>query len=198
MPVTLFVSMCLYIFVSSVTPGPNNMLLAASGLAYGLRRTVPQILGVAIGFLALILVVGFGLGIAIAADSRVQIVLKVVGVIYFIRLTWHLWNAKAPSERQAGTPIKFWEAFFFQFINPKGVLMAVTIIGLFTLPRGDYMYSIFLICLADLVLGVPCSILWAAFGATIRTRFADPIVFERFNKGMAILTGLTTIMLVME
>ena len=195
---TLLLSLVMYLFVTSATPGPNNMLLASSGLTYGLRRTVPQILGVGAGFILLLVVVAFGLGLVIAQDTRVLTVLKVIGVAYFIYLAWKLWHATPGAANDAGSPIGFWQAVAFQFINPKGLLMAITAIAVFTSPGPNYAWSVLVIILADVVVGIPCSVGWAAFGATIRARFNHTDAFTRFNKAMAILTALTAILIVTD
>lgn len=195
---TVLVSLVMYLFVTSITPGPNNMLLASSGLTYGLRRTVPQILGVGAGFVLLLVVVAFGLGIVFAQDPRIMTGLKVVGVGYFIYLAWKLWHSAPSASDPAGSPIGFWQAVMFQFINPKGLLMAITVVAVFTIPGPNYIWSVVAIVIADILVGFPCSIAWAAFGATIRARFSNTDAFVRFNKAMAILTALTAILIVTE
>jgi len=198
MSLTVLASLTLYIFITSVTPGPNNLLLASSGLAYGLRRTLPQILGVMIGFLVVLASAGFGLGVVIAADPRVQTVLKVVALIYFARLTWQLWTTVPNFDGPAGQPIGFFAAALFQFVNPKGVLMAITTIGMFAVPGPDYAWSILIILIVDIFVGTPCSVAWAAFGATVRRRFGNGSAFVVFNRSMAVLTALTAFIMIIE
>jgi threonine/homoserine/homoserine lactone efflux protein len=198
MSAALLTSLTLYIFVTSITPGPNNLLLASSGLTYGLRRTVPQILGVAIGFITLILVVAFGLGVLIAEEPRVLMALKAIAVAYFLYLTWKLWTSKPPESDEAGNPIRFWQAFAFQFINPKGILMAVTAIAVFAAPGPEFYWAVTIIVLVDLFVGVPCSVAWAAFGATIRNHYKGTNAFALFNKAMAVLTALTVLLIIKD
>ena len=111
MPFDLFLGLLVYAFVSSVTPGPNNMMLMASGVNFGFRRTIPHMLGIAIGFFVLLLSVGFGLGALLHAVPALQTALKVVSLLYMLWLAWKIATSSAMGEaRASGQPLTFGQA----------------------------------------------------------------------------------------
>jgi threonine/homoserine/homoserine lactone efflux protein len=136
-----------YTFVMSITPGPNNVMLTASGANFGFRRTVPHIFGVAVGFVVQLLAVCAGLSALFARWPALQGALGWVGAAYLLYLGWRMLGR---SEAQAGRnarPVSFLEAAMFQFLNPKAWVMTVTAATLFLpqelglLLRGGYMES---------------------------------------------------------
>ena len=120
-------------FVSSITPGPNNAMLMASGANFGFGRTLPHLAGVAIGFAILLLAVGLGLGGLFTAFPFLHVVLKVVGAGYLLWLAWKIATAKGVSGKAGGgRPITFLQAVGFQWVNPKGWSMALTAITVYS------------------------------------------------------------------
>ncbi|HOZ35008.1 MAG TPA: LysE family translocator, partial [Tabrizicola sp.] len=115
-----------FAFVTSVTPGPNNMMLLASGVNFGLRRTLPHMLGISVGHSLMVFVLGLGVAGAIQTSPRAGVVLKVVSVGYMLWLAWKIAHAAAPGEgRTGGTPFSFLQAAAFQRVNPKAWAMAL-------------------------------------------------------------------------
>ncbi len=114
-----------YVFVMAGTPGPNNAMLAASGMNFGLMRTLPHIAGICVGITLLMLATGLGLGVIFATVPEAQTALAIVGSIYLVYLAWRIANAGAPSAAEGAKPIGFAEAFGFQFLHPKGWVMAL-------------------------------------------------------------------------
>ncbi len=126
-----------FAFVSSVTPGPNNMMLLASGANFGLRRSVPHMLGISIGHSFMVTMVGLGLGRMFELYPASFIAMKVVSVAYLIYLAWKIANAAPPKAAQAtGKPFSFLQAAAFQWVNPKAWYMAVTAVTNFTPDTG--------------------------------------------------------------
>ena len=130
----LLLALTLFAFVSSITPGPNNLMLMASGANFGFRRTLPHLLGVGIGFTLMIVLVGVGLVQVFDLYPISHQILKVVSVIYLLWLAWKIANAAPPEGdvQSAGTPITFIQAALFQWVNPKAWTMALTAISAYT------------------------------------------------------------------
>lgn len=183
-----------YAFVMSITPGPNNMLLASSGLAFGLSRTWPHILGIPAGVIVQLMLVGGGLGTLFAVEPRVQLVLKAVGTAYLFWLAAKLWRTDTVSDASAAKPISFWQALAFQFINPKSWLIALTAVSAFLHPQSNSVLQLIIICLTFALIGTPCMVVWAAMGATLRRRLSDPTKIRRLNRVLAALAGATGLM----
>ena len=118
--------LALYAFVTSITPGPNNLMLASSGLTFGFRRTVPHIVGILGGCFVLIAVTGLGLGAVFQAEPRLQLALKIAGAGYLLYLAWKFWRAGELKDKGEGRPLTLANAAIFQFVNPKALVMAIT------------------------------------------------------------------------
>jgi threonine/homoserine/homoserine lactone efflux protein len=161
-----------FAFVSSITPGPNNLMLAASGVAFGWRRTIPHMLGVPSGFGLLLLVCGLGVGALIAGSPAAGLLLKLVGSAYLLYLTWVLRNAfTAGATTGAARPIRFYEAFLFQFLNPKGWIMAITAAAVFIPPSADMTSGLMRVLAIFVAINIPCILTWVMLGVTVRRRF---------------------------
>ncbi|MCK0167601.1 LysE family translocator [Jannaschia sp. S6380] len=181
----LFFALAGFAFVSSITPGPNNLMLMASGANYGLWRTVPHGLGVSIGFGVMILLVGMGLAQVFASVPWSKPVLAVLSVGYLLFLAWKIANA-APPERTAATgrPMTFLQAAAFQWVNPKAWTMALTAI---TLYASGGVWSVALVALVFSVINLPCIFSWSALGREMRRFLTSPGRLRAFNWTMAAL-----------
>ena len=187
-----------FIFVASITPGPNNLMLAASGVGFGLRRTVPHMLGVCAGFAVLVLTCGLGVGALIMQSPTAATALKVAGSGYLVFLAWTLrgnavgaGSADADAGRAAGRPARpmsFAAAAAFQFANPKAWLMGVTAASAFLPALGGAWRALALLCLVATLVNAPCITSWALLGSTIRARLGNPAWQRRFSGVMVILT----------
>jgi threonine/homoserine/homoserine lactone efflux protein len=159
-----------YVFVMIVTPGPNNMMLTASGMNVGYRRTVPHLLGIGVGFGLLMAACGYGLGAVFQEVPEARTALAVVGSAYLAYLAWRIANAAAPTANEGAKPLSFFEAFGFQFLNPKGWVMALTAATLMPALGSVEAKAVTLGIMAALI-GVPCMSIWAAFGSALATLF---------------------------
>jgi threonine/homoserine/homoserine lactone efflux protein len=171
----------------SFTPGPNNILLTASGVNFGFARSIPHILGVKFGFVALVAACGLGLGLLFTTYPAAQTVLKVVGAGYLLWLAWKVATAGSASGASAGArPISFLQATAFQWVNPKGVIAAVGAVALFIRPESPATDLLLL-----LVVFGACTILsavtWTAFGAALSSLLRNPRYARVFNTTMALL-----------
>jgi len=191
-PETLL-ALSIFAFATSVTPGPNNMMLLASGVNFGIRRTIPHMLGIAAGFTAMLLVVGLGLGAVVTAVPAVLIVLKVASAAYMLWLAWRLatsgsFGAGAGPAR----PMRFIEAAGFQWINPKAWAMALTATSVYTQPDAFFL-SVVIVALVFGAINLPSVGIWAAFGVGLRGFLAVPARLRAFNVAMAVLLALSVV-----
>ena len=122
-----FLALFLFAFTTSITPGPNNMMLFASGVNFGFFRTVPHMLGIGAGFLSLLIAVGLGLGALLHSVPLLYTVLKFAGGAYLVWIAWKIGTSRSLSEGKGNAvPMTFLQAAAFQWINPKAWVMAVT------------------------------------------------------------------------
>ena len=175
-------------FVSSVTPGPNNIMLTASGANFGFRRTIPHMLGVTVGFCFMLAVMGLGLGAVFLALPQLQLVLKIVGAAYMLWLAWKVANASTPEDGAAQTaPLTFLQAAAFQWVNIKAWFMCVTTVAIYV-PSGDGQRQA--LVLAVLIFGLvnlPTVSLWAGLGVGVRRFLQNPKTLKAFNITLALL-----------
>jgi threonine/homoserine/homoserine lactone efflux protein len=187
----------MYSFVMSITPGPNNVMLTASGATFGFRRTVPHMLGINVGFGIELLAVCAGLGAIFTRWPELQTVLRWVGAAYLLYLGARLLSAGESRARESARPVTFLEAAVFQFLNPKAWVMTLTAATLF-LPRdlgplaaGAYMLAVMV------VINLPCIAVWALFGSSLRTFLARPASRVGFNAAMAVALAATGVIMVL-
>jgi len=191
MDIATIFSLALYAFVMSITPGPNNVMLTSSGLLFGIRRTVPHILGIPFGVALQLCLTGAGLGAVFAVEPRLQLVLKICGTLYLLWLAVKLWRAGELKEPGAARPISFLQAAAFQFINPKAWLIAITVIATFISPGDHYWLQIALGCLVFTITGVPSMAVWAIFGSALKSILHDRKKLRLINRTMAGIAALT-------
>jgi threonine/homoserine/homoserine lactone efflux protein len=171
---TLF-PLVLFAFVSSITPGPNNIMLTASGILHGFVRSIPHILGISIGFGVLAALCAAGVGKLALTIPGAHALLKVLGSAYLLYLAWQLRRMSfAPAERTAARPMTFFGAAAFQFANPKAWMMTVTGASAFLPVMQPMWLAITVFCLVFCLTGLPCICLWAAGGAALRKHLAQP------------------------
>jgi threonine/homoserine/homoserine lactone efflux protein len=192
MSLEVFVALLVFSFVSSVTPGPNNFMLLASGVNFGFVRTIPHMLGIAAGFASLLLAVGFGLGALLTAYPELNLVLKVLGGAYLLYLAWRIAMSRALGQGTDGgaKPMTFPQAAAFQWVNPKAWVMAVTAMAIYTDPQAPFL-SVFLVALAFTLVNFPSVSVWAGFGVALRGFLADPARLKWFNIAMGVLLAAT-------
>ena len=183
--------LALFAFVSSVTPGPNNVMLTASGASFGYRRTVPHMLGISLGVVAMLLLVGLGLGVAFEREPRLYTWLKYLGAAYLLWLAWKIARSGQAGAGQAGAqPFGFWQAAAFQWVNPKAWIMAIGIVATYT-PRDGYAANLLLAALVLGLVNYPSVSVWTLFGSAVGRALRTPQALQRFNWCMAALLVLS-------
>ena len=186
-----------YSFVMSITPGPNNVMLTASGATFGFRRTIPHLLGVSVGFGIELLLVCAGLGAVFTRWPEIQAMLRWVGAIYLLYLSARMLASAPANAASSARPVTFLEAAVFQFLNPKAWIMTITAATLFlphelgVLAAGAYMLLIMVI------MNMPCTAVWALFGSSLRRFLERPASRMGFNAAMAVALAATGVIMVM-
>lgn len=187
MPLETFLALVLFAFTTSITPGPNNMMLFASGVNFGFRQTIPHMLGIGAGFLSLLIGVGFGLGALMQSVPLVYTVLKFAGGAYLIWIAWKIGTSRSLSEGKAGArPMTFLGAAAFQWVNPKAWVMAVTAMATYTNPAA-YTATVLIVGFAFALVNLPSVSTWAGFGSALREWLSVPVRLKWFNITMAVL-----------
>ncbi|MDE1991491.1 MAG: LysE family translocator [Rhizobiaceae bacterium] len=191
MELNTFLALLLFAFTTSITPGPNNMMLFASGVNFGFRRTIPHMLGIGVGFLSLLLAVGLGLGALLHTVPIVYTVLKFAGGAYLVWIAWKIGTSRSIAEKESGArPMSSLNAAAFQWVNPKAWVMAVTAMATYT-NEQLYLLSVLLVGFAFAAVNVPSVSTWAGFGSALRDWLSDPVRLKWFNITMAVLLVLS-------
>jgi threonine/homoserine/homoserine lactone efflux protein len=177
----------LFAFTTSITPGPNNMMLFASGVNFGFARTIPHMLGIGSGFFVLLIAVGLGLGALLHSVPLLHTALKFAGGAYLVWIAWKIGSSRSLGEGKASAaPMTFLQAAAFQWINPKAWVMAVSAMATYT-SSDSYLLSVFVVGLVFALVNVPSVSTWAGFGAALRQWLAEPTRLKWFNITMAVL-----------
>jgi len=183
-----FLALVTFAFASAFTPGPNNIMLAASGMNFGFRRTAPHMAGIVVGFTLVLLASGFGLGALFAAWPQIQTVLKILGAAYLLWLAWRIATAVPADGSGEGRarPLTFLEAALFQWINPKGLVAIFSAISLFIRPEAA-LHDVMVIAGVFTLTSIGSVLSWAGFGAALKSLLKSPAKVRVFNIAMALL-----------
>ena len=164
----LFLALLGYYFVMYITPGPNNTMLTVSGIKFGFIRTMPHLFGIPSGHALQLILVCLGLGVIFEKYPMIQDILKWIGTAYLLYLAWKILGSLKVGDKDTSSPLKYYEAVIFQFVNPKAWVICITAVSLF-LPREENLpISILFLVLLSSAVNLPCISCWALFGATIR------------------------------
>lgn len=188
----LFAAMT-FALVMSITPGPNNTMLLASGVNFGFRRTLPHMMGITSGCMVMMIAIGLGLGRLFARFPVLYSVLEIVSAAYLLYLAWKIAASRALS---VGTvdkdPMTFFQAAAFQWVNPKAWMMVVTGVTAYRL-NDNLLINAVLLAAAFAVVNLPSISIWAAFGLAVRRFLSSPSVLRAFNWTMAALLIVSTV-----
>jgi threonine/homoserine/homoserine lactone efflux protein len=184
----------LYCIAMSGTPGPNNVMVLASGVNYGYRRTLPHIFGINIGFSVMLGLMALGVGAVFVAEPRLQTVMRVIGVAYMLCLAWKIATASGIGDGKAeGRPMTFLEGAAFQWVNVKAWFMVIGAISVYAplgyspIEKALYLGGVMLIA------GSPPTHAWTLFGVGIRRFLQNPKALRAFNITMAALLVLSLV-----
>ncbi|MGS1010976.1 LysE family translocator [Achromobacter anxifer] len=192
MSIENLLALAVFAFVTSVSPGPSNVMLMTSGANFGFGRTLPQVLGITVGFTLLLLGVGLGLGALFQAWPPLSVGLKIGGAVYLLYLAWRIALSRSISPSQAATarPLTFMESALFQWINPKAWIVALAAVAVYVDAAAPWA-SLAWMCLVFALVNLPSVSLWAGFGVALRGFLAQPGRLKWFNIAMGLLLALT-------
>jgi threonine/homoserine/homoserine lactone efflux protein len=181
-------AMAAFSLTMSCTPGPNNIMLAASGVNFGFARTLPHMTGVSLGFVVMLAACAAGLGTLFTLFPAVHIVLKIVGAVYLLWLAWKVANAGGPDEMKDADarPLTFLQAAAFQWVNPKAVLACLGAVTLFVRPLTAVPDTLVMLTVF-FVATVISVVIWAGFGTLVSRLLRNPRHAQIFNIVMALL-----------
>ncbi len=186
MTLDLLMALMAFAFVTSITPGPNNLMLMASGANFGFRRTLPHMLGIGVGFVVMVVLVGLGLVQVFQAYPVSYTVLMVLSVVYLLFLAWKIATSAPPDQvEQVGTPFTFLQAALFQWVNPKAWAMALTAVSVYS-PSREF-GAIVLVAVIFGLINMPSVSTWTLLGQQMQRVLTNPQRLRRFNVAMALL-----------
>lgn len=195
----LFLAVLFFAFSTTITPGPNNVMIMSSGVNYGIKASVPHWLGICLGFPLMVLLVGLGFGAVFDRYPHLHQLIKVVGVAYLIWLAWRIASAEPKAiEKGKSKPFSFMQAALFQWVNGKAWVMASGAVAAFTTVGGVYWLEVSVITAAFLLVAFPCVGAWLVFGAGLRAVLTKPLFQRIFNICMAIILLLSVVPVVIE
>ena len=189
MPIDIIPALFLFALVSSITPGPNNMMLLASGANFGLKATMPHMAGISIGHAIMTLLVALGLMGTLMAWPLLFEVLKWASAAYLLFLAWKLLQSGPPESTEAGRALTFWQAAAFQWVNPKAWVMTLGAVGTF-LQHPNLMGAL-VMALVFILAGLPAILLWTYAGQGLARFLSNPNALKLFNTLMAFLLVLS-------
>lgn len=186
----------LFAVATSVTPGPNNIMVASSAANNGVRATVPHMLGISLGFGAMVVVVGLGVAGPLAAHPGLHAVLRWVGGAWILWIAWTIVRAGSvafPAGPGRAAPMGFVAAALFQWINPKAWILAVATTTTYTSAGSGLAGQVLAFAALFAVLSVPCTLLWSLLGAGAGRVLRAPVQLRVFNAVMAALLVLSVL-----
>ena len=185
------ISICLFWFVTAFTPGPNNIVASYSGFNFGIKKTIPHILGVTLGFTALIISLIIGLINIFKIYPNIQEVLKYLGTLFLLYLAFKISFSSSDNSSNSENPVKFIETFLFQFLNPKGVIVGIIVVSTYIQVDENYInYSLQVIILA-LLFSVTSITSWTLVGRFLRKFATNEKFIKYFNYAMSVLLILS-------
>lgn len=195
----LFFAVLFFAFSTTITPGPNNVMIMSSGVNYGIKASLPHWLGICFGFPLMVLLVGLGFGVVFERYPHLHQLIKVVGVVYLIWLAWRIASAEPKAiEQGKSKPFSFTQAALFQWVNGKAWVMASGAVAAFTSVGGVYWLEVSIITAAFLLVAFPCVGIWLVFGAALRTILTKALFQRIFNITMAVILVLSVVPVLLE
>jgi len=168
------------------TPGPNNAVASFSGFNFGIKKTVPLILGVGLGYTILVILVNFVLISTFIKYPIIQEVIRILGSFFLIYLAYKISFSRSSSEKKNTNPVKFFDTFLFQFINPKGVMAAITLISNF-IKQEDYIKSSLVVIIVCSLTAFTSITTWTFIGKFLRKFATNNNFIKRFNYAMSLM-----------
>lgn len=184
----LVLTIALFAFSSGITPGPNNIMLMSSGVNFGVKRSLPHLSGICIGFPAMVLAIGLGLSTVFQAYPIIHIIIKYAGIAYLLYLAWLIANSSSKLEgKNTPNPLSFIQAAAFQWVNPKAWIMSIGAIAAFTSVQSPLTPQVLTIATVFLCVAIPSAFIWLGFGVGLKRLLRNSRQQKIFNISMALL-----------
>ena len=187
------ISIALFWFVTAYTPGPNNVVASYSGFNFGIIKTIPHILGVTLGFTSLVLFLTIGLINVFKLFPIIQEIMKYLGTLFLIYLAYKIATSNTSDETKKDNPVKFIETFFFQYLNPKGVTVAIIVVSTYVELGENYVNYATQVVLLALLFSSTSITLWTFIGKFLRKFATNEKFIKYFNYAMSSLLLLSII-----
>ena len=187
------VSIALFWFVTAYTPGPNNVVASYSGFNFGIIKTLPHIFGVTLGFTSLVLFLTIGLINVFKLFPIIQVVMKYLGTFFLIYLAYKIATATTSDDTKKENPVKFIETFFFQYLNPKGVTVAIIVVSTYVELGENYLNYATQVVVLALLFSSTSITLWTFIGKFLRKFATNEKFIKYFNYAMSSLLLLSII-----
>ena len=185
LPPAALLSLTWFTLINSITPGPNNILLAASGVNFGVRASYPQMAGIFIGIVGVTLACGLGLGAIFDAYPLVRDVMRILGFVYILYFAWRIGSSGSLSSGELPRPMSFATSLSIQPANIKLWMTSIAIVALYVRP-GHALADSLVVTAAFALTNLPCMFVWAGFGAALREYLTVPFHIRAFNIAMAV------------
>jgi len=185
MNIEILTALCTFAFVASVTPGPNNLMLMASGANFGIRRSLPHLLGIVFGFSVMVVLVGTGLMQVFASYPLVYDLLRVFSVAYLGFLAWKIATAASLSVSASRDPLTVLQAALFQWVNPKAWAFALTLVTVYAPTQS--LAAVGFVALVAALVNLPSIFVWIVLGNRLQRYLESGIRMRVFNLVMALL-----------
>ncbi|MEX2978546.1 LysE family translocator [Serratia fonticola] len=198
MELSLFLSMLGFLWVAAITPGPNNMLLTTSGANFGFMRSLWLMIGIMLGMQSILVLVAFGVGGLILIYPSLHLIMKILGSLYLLWLAWKVATAayeKLETDAPPPKPVRLYQGWLLQFLNPKAWLMALGAVASFSLAGDKYNHSILAIAFGIFAVNIVAGIIWLGFGTVIGRLLRSKKAWIIFNVSMGLLTAACVLLI---
>lgn len=184
----LYIAIALFALPASITPGPNNVMIMTSGVNFGIRRSLPHLLGICLGFPAMVVIIGWGFSMVFERYPVVHETIRILGVLYLLYLAWLIAHAAEVSRGAGrGRPLRFWQAALFQWVNPKAWVMATSAVAAFTTRDEPMLPQVLLVAGIFMLVAFPSAGTWLSFGIALQRLLTRRTWLRAFNITMALL-----------
>jgi len=181
------ISLILFSTVASLTPGPNNIMTSYTAFNFGFQKTIPTMLGVITGWTILVVILLIGSSIAFQKFEQLQVIIKILGSIYLIYIAYKISFIKLTSDKNSPKPVTFLNTFFFQFVNPKGIIIVLAAISMFINPQENYLRDSIVLTIIFFFMAVGSQAAWCLTGKYLRKFATSDKFIKNFNYTMSFL-----------
>ena len=188
------VALILFCCAAAFTPGPNNILGSYSGFNFGIKKSVPLILGVVFGYISLLISLAAGLIVVFKLYPLLQIILKIAGSFFLVYLAYKIAFQNQIQNKSIKNPVKFFDTFIFQFVNPKGVIIAIITISTFVEAGSNYLFHTLVVLGVSFFAALTSITSWCLLGKFLRRFATNEKFIQWFNYVMSVLLIVCVIM----